>query len=94
MDDFFLTEQAHEVHDAAYWIVSVKVIDVAAKNRADVRLWPASPVGHPVMVQASASEVAKAKTKDGISKILTDRLSEKIAKLFHEYRLGDFERQE
>ena len=94
VDDFFLTEQAHAVHDPAYCIVSVKVIDTGAKNRADVRLWPASPAGHPVMVQASASEVAKAKTKDGISKILTDRLSEKIAKLFHEYRLGDFERQE
>ncbi len=94
VDDFFVSEEAHEIHDAAYFVASVKVINALEEERAQVRLWPDSPEGHRVVAQASAGEVTKAGTKDKVSKLLTARLSEIIAKLFHDYRLGDFEDEE
>lgn len=94
VDEFFVTEDPHEVHDAAYFVVSVKVINAREDDdRLRVRLWPDEPEGYRVLAQVSAGEAAQAKTKDKISKLLTDRLAVNIAKLFHEYRLGDFERE-
>ncbi len=94
VDEFFVTEDPHEVHDAAYFVVSVKVINAREEeDRLRVRLWPDEPEGYRVLAQVSAGEAGQAKTKDKISKLLTDRLATNIAKLFHEYRLGDFEKE-
>lgn len=79
---------------AAHFIVSVKVINVQEKERRSrVRLWPLSPRGHLVTVGLSAGEVAQAKTKDAIAKKMAGKLAAAIAKLFYDYRLGDFERE-
>jgi len=95
VEDFFVSEQVQDVQDAAYFVVSVKVINaLEEKDRLAVRLWPAGPEGYPVAARVSAGEVNQAGSKDAISKELTGRLSEKIAKLFHDHRLGDFETEE
>jgi len=93
VDEFFITEEPHEVHDAAYFVVSVKVINALEdEDRLRVRLWPDESEGFRILARVSAGEAAKAKSRDAISKLLTGRLAENIARLFHDHRLGDFER--
>ena len=91
--DFFADEQIQDVTIAAHLTVTVKVINVLEKeSRSRVRLWPASPEGRLITASLTGSEAALAKTKDAISKELARRLTVKIAKLFYDHRLGDFER--
>lgn len=93
--DFLAEEQIQDATVAAYFVVTVKVVDAAeTKHRARVRLWPISPDGHSITASMAGSEVAMAKTKDAIGKQLAEQLAEKIAKLFYVHRLGDFERQQ
>jgi len=95
VQDFLAQEQIEDATTAAYFSITVKVLNVLEeKNRSRVRLWPISPQGHPITVIMSGSEVSIAKTKDAISKELANRLSVRIAKLFYDYRLGDFEREQ
>ncbi|MGB2988154.1 MAG: hypothetical protein WBE26_19980 [Phycisphaerae bacterium] len=94
VQDLFAQEQIHDATTAAYFNVTVKVINVLEeKRRSRVRLWPTSPGGHPVAVSMTGSEVGLAKTKDAISKEIAGRLAVEIAKLFYDHRLGDFERE-
>jgi hypothetical protein len=95
VQDFLAEDQIQDATMAAYFSVNVKVINVLEKeSRSRVRLWPAIPQGHPIIVTMTGSEVGMAKTKDAISKELAKRLSERVAKLFYDHRLGDFEREE
>ena len=94
VQDFLADQNIQDPSVAAYFGVTVKVINAAeSKSRSRVRLWPASPRGHFVTVSMGGSEVAIAKTKDGISKELVARLAVDIAELFYGHRLGDFERE-
>ena len=52
-----------------------------------------SPRGHLVTVGLSGSEVVEAKTKDAIARKMARELAASIAKLFYDYRLGEFERE-
>ena len=72
----------------------MKVINVRETRRSRVRLWPTSPNGYPLSVGLTGSEVTLAKTRDAIAKELVGRLVVKVAKLFYDYRLGDFEREQ
>jgi hypothetical protein len=95
VQDFLAEEQIQDAATAAYFSANVKVINVREKeSRSRVRLWPVSPQGHPIIVTMRGSEAGMAKTKDAISKELAKRLSVKIAKLFYDHRLGEFERKE
>ena len=95
VDGFLAEEQIQDASIAAYFTVTVKVINVLEKkSRSRVRLWPSSPRGHIVTVTMAGSEVVTAKTKNAISKELANRLAVDIAKLFYDHRLGDFEREE
>ena len=95
VQDFLAEEQIQDATTAAYFSVTVKVINVLEKeSRSRVRLWPVSPQGHPITVTMTGSEASLAKTKDAISKELAKRLSVRVAKLFYDHRLGDFEREE
>jgi hypothetical protein len=92
VQDFYAEEEFFEPPHAAYFAVTVKVIDPHEKEkRSRVRLWPVSPEGHPVVVTLDGGEVLRAKTKDGIAKELVRRLAVEITKLFCEYRPDDFE---
>ena len=62
--------------------------------RSRVRLWPVSPSGHALETGISAARVTELQKRAAISKLLAQDLSVKIAKLFYEYRLGDFESKE
>jgi len=93
--DFLAEPSVYAATEAAYFRVTVKVLDPnETKRRSRVRLWPASPSGHPVEVSLSGARVAELKVRAAVAKLLADELSVKIAKLFYEHRLGDFESKE
>lgn len=93
--EFHAQELLMDTVNAARFAVTIKVLNVLEKeNPMQVRLWPQSPEGHRVDVSMSGSEASIAKTKDGIAKELTKRMSERLARLFYDYRPGDFEREE
>ena len=92
--DFLAEEQIFDANNAAYFLVTVKVINAKEKkSRMRVRLWPRNPDGHSVSMIMTGSEVAMAKSKDAISKELAKRLAVDIARLFYDHRAADFERR-
>lgn len=92
--EFFAEEVFLEPKNAAYFAVSVKVINPAEKkDRRRVRLWPKSPRGYFATLSLDGITVARAKTKDAIARELAKALAVDIARLFSEYRPGDFERE-
>lgn len=95
IQQFFVSEEIFESSEAAFITATVKVIDVLEKkSRSKVRLWPKGMEGYPVRASLPSSDVQRLKTRDAISKELTLEFSEKIAKLFYDHRLGDFEKEE
>jgi hypothetical protein len=93
IQDFVADEQIQDALMAAYFAVTVKVVNVREdESGSRVRLWPTNPDGHTVAVSMTGSEVGLAKTRDAILKELTSRLAAEIARLFYDHRLGDFER--
>ncbi len=92
VQSFHADELIQEAMEAAHFVVTIKVLNVGEKRRSRVRVWPVSPAGHRVAVSLAGSEVAIAKTKDGISRKLAESLAFKIGRLFYDHRLGEFER--
>jgi len=93
VQDFLAEEDITDATNAAYFAVTVKVLNPLEKtDRRRVRLWPESPEGHFVSANMTGAGVVGAKTKDGISRELTAKLAVSIARLFHDHRLEDFER--
>ena len=89
--DFLAEEQITEAANAAYFAVTVKVLNAQEKeSRSRVRLWPTSPEGHYLTASMTGAAVIAAKTKDAISRELTAKLAVEIARLFHEHREGDY----
>ena len=92
MHDFLAEERIVDASMAAYWTVTVKVLNAREKeSRSRVRLWPTSPEGHILSAALSGADVDRLKTRDAISKALSEKLVVDIARLFYEYRKGDFE---
>lgn len=88
--DFYAEEQFEEASKAAIWTVRVKVINVLEKEqRLRVRLWPQNPEGEQMTAELSAAVVSVAKTKDGTSKKLAERLGADVARLFYEHRADE-----
>ncbi len=93
--DYLGDEQIADANIAAFFNVTVKVLNVQEKTRRSrVRLWPTSPDGHHVSATLTGSEVTIHKTSTAIAKELSTRLATSIAKLFYERRLEDFEREQ
>ncbi len=92
---YFGDSEFFEPTNAAWFAVTVRVINAQeTEDRSAVRLWPPSPRGQYISISLDGNEVAMAKTKDSIAKALAQRLAERLAKLFCDYRPGDFEREE
>lgn len=89
--EFRAEEEFYEPTNAAYFAVTVKVIDVTADDRRGTRLWPTSPQGRYVSSKLDGSAVSRAKTKDGIARALAQDLAFTIGRFFYSYRPGDFE---
>lgn len=89
---FEAEELIQEAIEAANFVVTIKVLDVHQQRRSRVRLWPDTPQGKRLTVTMTGSEVQMAKTKDRISKKLSELMAFQIARLFYDHRLGDFER--
>ena len=88
--DYLGDEQFTETKEAALWTVAVKVINVKEKkSRSRVRLWPMSPDGQLVTALLSGVDVARLKTKSAIARELSDRLAQRIAKLFYDHTPRD-----
>lgn len=93
--EFHAQELLTDTVNAARFAITVKILNVLEKeNPMQVRLWPPTPQGHRIDVSMSGSEAGIAKTKEGIVKELTKRMAERLARLFYDYRPGDFEREE
>lgn len=93
--DYLGEPDVFEASRAAYFSVTVKVVDPNQKaDRNLIRLWPAATEGQPIAVSLTGARVAEAKTKDGISKVLAEKLAGEIAKLFYEHRADDFEKKD
>ncbi len=90
VQDFLADEQITEATNAAYFVVTVKVINAKEKeSRTRVRLWPTSPDGLTLTADLTGGAVLKEKTRDGISRALTAKLAVEIARLFHDHRLDE-----
>ena len=95
VQDFLADEEITDATDAAYWTVTVKVLNPAERtDRMRVRLWPDSPDGHYLSASMTGGAVLKAKTKDAISKELTAKLAVHIARLFHDHEIDDYEKSQ
>lgn len=93
--EYFANPDIFEPTNAAYYAVGVKVIDPHEKaERSRVRLWPTSPRGQYVNATLPSDIVHRAGTRDAIARKLATELASKTAKLFYDYRPGDFERVE
>lgn len=90
--DFFAHEEFQDSSTAAYFVLTAKVIDVNHREGARARLWPSSPEGHPVDASLPGDAILRLKTRNAICNELAAELAEKIAKLFYDYRPGDFEK--
>lgn len=93
VQDFHANEQIEDALVAAYFNVTMKVIDVHPRGSARVRLWPTSPRGQMVNITLSGSAVLMAGKRNSITKKLAEKLAMQIAKFFYDFRLGDFERE-
>jgi len=93
VQDFLAEEDITNAANAAYFAVTVKVLNPMEKtDRRRVRLWPDSPEGHLLSAHMTGAAVVGAKTKDAIAKELTAKLAVNIARLFHDHELEDFEK--
>ena len=87
VQDFLVNEQITEATNAAYFNVTVKVINPREKeSRSKVRLWPTTPEGQLVTANMTGGAVLEQKNKDAISRILTARLAVDVARLFHDHK--------
>ena len=93
--DFLVTQDVYDTGHAAFVTVTIKVIDVKWEEHGGrARLWPKSPEGTAVVASLNANEVLELKTHNAISRSLAEALGERVAKIFYEYRLGDFDKEE
>jgi len=87
VQDFLADEKITEATNAAYFVVTVKVLNAKEKeSRTRVRLWPVSPEGQSVSADMTGGAVLKEKTRDAISRALTAKLAVEISRLFHDHR--------
>lgn len=87
VQDFYVPEQVTDARNAAYFNVTVKVIDPKQKeSRSKVRLWPIASAGYPVTASMTGGAVLAEKNKDGISRVLAAKLAVEIARLFHDHK--------
>ena len=91
--DFLTTDQIQEISRAANFSAGVKVINVKETKRSRVRLWPESPTGHFVAVSMSGAEVAEKKTKAAIARAIAGKLARRVATLFYDHSLDDFDHE-
>lgn len=85
--DFLVSEQITQANNAAYFSVTVKVINPHEKEmRSKVRLWPTTPEGHLVTATMTGGAVLEKKNKDAIARVLTAKLAVDIARLFHDHK--------
>jgi hypothetical protein len=93
--DYLVTQDVYDTGHAAFVNVTVRVIDVKWKEHdGTARLWPKSPEGSVVAASLNANQVIELKTHNSISLALAGAFAEKVAKIFYEYRLGDFDKEE
>jgi len=93
VQDFLAEEDITDATNAAYFAVTVKVLDPTQKSdRRQVRVWPDTPEGHYLSANITGAAVVGAKTKDAIAKALTAKLAVSITRLFHDHQLELYEK--
>jgi len=87
VQDFLVSEQISDATNAAYFNVTVKVVNPNEKeSRSKVRLWPTTPEGHFVTSSMTGGAVLDNKNKDAIARVLTAKLAVEVARLFHDHK--------
>jgi hypothetical protein len=90
---FLADEMIADAANAAYFAVTVKVVDAREKqDRRKIRIWPETTEGHHVSASMTGAAVMSSKSKDAIARELTAKLAVQIARLFHDHTLYDFEK--
>lgn len=84
--EFHVPDQITQATNAAYFNVTVKVIDPLEEARSKIRLWPSVPDGHHVTASMTGGAVLEQKNKDAKCRILTAKLAVEIARLFHDHK--------
>jgi len=91
IQDFLAEEEISDSSQAAYMAATVKVINAReSTSKSRVRLWPISFEGHAVAAQLTGAAVAQAKTKDGIMRVLCEKLADEISRLFYDHELDAY----
>ena len=91
--EFLATDQIEEISRASRFSAAIKVINVKETKRSRVRLWPDSPAGHFVTVSMTGAEVAAEKTKAAIARAIAGKLAGRVATLFYDHSLDDFDHE-
>lgn len=89
---FLADEQVTEASSAAYWSVTVKVLNAReTSQRARVRVWPDMMAGYPLNVSLSGALATRLKTRDAIARELASQLAAEVTKLFVDHKPDEFE---
>ncbi len=94
IQSFYASEDPEDATRAARLSLSVKIINANEdKDRTKVRLWPESPAGYPYEIELGAGAVARAKTRKGVVKALSEEVADRVVKKFYDHKMEDFEKE-
>ncbi len=87
--DFHASPELDETSAAARMTVTLKVVNARAAERSEVRLWPVDRQGRIISAELNANDVVRAKSPEGISSLLTDKVAQQVGELFYEHPLEE-----
>lgn len=85
--EFSIPSAPEQVMEPAKIAVALKVINVKAEERGELRLWPVSEEGELVTVTISAAKTRDAKTTGDLLQTMASNLAAEIALLFHDHEV-------
>lgn len=83
---FSLDDDLEMAYNKAHFAVTVKVLDVHATEREQVRLWPKDPDGELVAIEVGPHEIRKCESITQAHQELASAMAFEVARLFYEYR--------
>jgi len=89
---FYIDNDLEIASSPAKFAVELKVINARAQTREEVRLWPPPhQQGRHIEVAVSPHKVMACKTRAEVHEKLAKAMSDKIAKLFYDYKIDPYE---
>lgn len=85
--DFAFDQDLETAISSGRFAVVLKVFNIKAEEKENLRLWPAQPDGRLVEATIKSHEIRACKTAAQVHEKLADALADTIAKLFYRYRI-------